>query len=96
MFAFSRHPRRLAAALLTVVAWVTASVVVSATAAMAKVGPDDSSFVTQTQTRTITVTAVDWSQLAITAVAAAAIGVAATLAIQLVVHRTHRHSMAHA
>jgi hypothetical protein len=39
---------------------------------------------------------VDWSQLAITAVAAAAIGVAATLAIQLVVHRSHQHSMAHA
>ena len=94
MFAFSRHPRRLAAALLTVVAWVTASVVVSATAAMAKVGPDDPGFVTST--RTVTVTPVHWNQLAITAVAAAAIGVAATLAIQLVVHRTHRHSMAHA
>ena len=94
MFAFSHHPRRLAAALLTVVAWVTASVVVSATAAMAKVGPDNPGFVTST--RTVTVTTVDWNQLAITAVAAAAIGVAATLAIQLVVHRTHRHSMAHA
>ena len=94
MFAISRHPRRLAAALLTVVAWVTASVVVSATAALAKVGPDNEGFVTQT--RTVTVTEVDWSQLAITAVAAAAIGVAATLAIQLVVHRSHRHSMAHA
>jgi hypothetical protein len=94
MFAISRHPRRLAAALLTIVAWVTASVVVSATAALAKVGPDNEGFVTQT--RTVTVTEVDWSQLAITAVAAAAIGVAATLAIQLVVHRSHQHSMAHA
>ena len=95
MFAIARHPRRhFAAALLTLVAWVAASVVVSATAALAKVGPDDPGFVTQT--RTVTVTDVDWSQLAITAVAAAAIGVAATLAIQLVVHRAHRHSMAHA
>jgi hypothetical protein len=94
MFAFSRHPRRLAAALLTVAAWVAASVVVSATAALAKVGPDDPGFVTQT--RTVTVTTVDWNQLAITAVAAAAIGIAGTLAVQLVVHRAHRHSMAHA
>ena len=94
MFAISRHPGRLTAALLTVVAWVIASVVVSATAALAKLGPDNPGFVTQT--RTVTVTEVDWSQLAITAVAAAAIGVAATLAIQLVVHRAHRHSMAHA
>ncbi len=61
----------------------------------AKVGPNDTAgFVTPT--RTVTVATVDWSQLAITAVAAAAIGVAATLAIQLVVHRAHRHSMAHA
>jgi hypothetical protein len=94
MFAFSRHPRRLTAALLTVVAWVTASVVVSATAALAKVGPDDPGFFTQT--RTVTVTTIDWNQLAITAAAACAIGVAATLAVQLVLHRAHRHSMAHA
>jgi hypothetical protein len=94
MFAFSRHQRRLTAALLTAVAWVTASVVLSATAALAEVGPDDPGFVTPT--RTVTVTTADWSQLAITAIAAAAIGVAATLAVQLVVHRSHRHSMAHA
>ena len=48
-------------------------------------------FVTPTQT--VTVATVDWSQLAITAVAAAAIGVAATLAILLVVRHGHRHSM---
>ena len=95
MFAIARHPRRYFAAVLTLVAWVAASVVVSATSAAAKVGPNDTAgFVTPT--RTVTVATVDWSQLAITAVAAAAIGVAATLAIQLVVHRAHRHSMAHA
>jgi hypothetical protein len=94
MFAFSRHPRRLAAALLTVVAWVTASVVASASAALAKVGPDDASFVTQT--RTVTVIAVDWSQLALTAAAACAVGVAATLAIQLVVRHGRHPSAAHA
>lgn len=94
MFAFSRHPRRLAAALLTVVTWVTASVVASASAALAKVGPDDASFVTQT--RTVTVTEVDWSQLALTAAAACAIGIAATLAIQLVVHHGQHAAATHA
>ncbi len=94
MFAFSRHPRRLAAALLTVLAWVTASVVVSATAALAKVGPDDPGFVTQTHS--VTVTEVDSSQLALTAAAACAIGIAATLAIQLVLRHGRHPSTAHA
>ena len=94
MFAFSRHPRRLAAALLTVVAWVAASIVQSATAALAKVGPDDASFVTQT--RTVTITTVDWNQLALTAAAACAIGVAATLAVMLIVRHGRHPSAAHA
>jgi hypothetical protein len=94
MFAITRHPRRLAVAILTVVAWVTASVVASASAAVAKVGPDDASFVTQT--RTVTVIAVDWNQLALTAAAACAVGVAATLAIQLVVRHGRHPSAAHA
>jgi hypothetical protein len=94
MYAFSRHPRRLVAALLTVAAWVTASVVVSASAALAKVGPDDASFVTQT--RTVTITTVDWNQLAMTAAAACAIGVAATLAVLLIVRHGRHAATAHA
>jgi uncharacterized membrane protein len=94
MFAFSRHPRRFAAALLTLIAWVTASVLVSATAALAKVGPDDPGFVTPT--RSVTVTEMDWSQLALTAAAACVIGIAATLAVQLVVRHGRHPSAAHA
>ena len=94
MFAFTRHPRRFAAALLTAVAWVSASVVVSATAALAKVAPDDPGFVTPT--RSVTVTEVDSSQLALTAAAACAIGIAATLAIQVVVRHGRHASAAHA
>jgi hypothetical protein len=94
MFAFSPHPRRLAAALLTVVAWVAASVVVSATAAVAKVGPEDPGVATPP--KTVTLTAVDWGQLALTAVAACAIGVAATLAVQMVVRHSRHASAAHA
>jgi len=95
MFAITRHPRRFFAAVLTLVAWVAASVVVSATSAAAKVGPNDTAgFVTPSQT--VTVATVDWSQLAITAAAACAIGVAATFAILLVVRHGRHTSAAHA
>ena len=50
MFAITRHPRRFGTAVLTLVAWVAASVIVSATSASAKVGPDDTGFVTPPQT----------------------------------------------
>jgi hypothetical protein len=88
----SRTRRRLALASLTLVVWLT----VSAAVAAAKVGPDTPEGAVPTPTRTVVVTTVDWGQLAITAVAAAAIGVAATLAVQMVLHRAHRHSMVHA
>ena len=95
MFAITRHPRRFSAAVLTLIAWVAATIVVSATSAAAKVGPDDTTgFVTPSQT--VTVASVDWSQLAITAAAACAIGVAATLAILLAVRHSRRTSTAHA
>jgi hypothetical protein len=87
-----RIRRRLAAATLTLVAWLT----VSATAALAKVGPDTPEGAVPTQTRTVVVTTVDWSQLLITAAVACLVGVLATLAIQLVVRHGHRPSMAHA
>ena len=66
MFAITRHPRRFAAAVLTLVAWVAASVVVSATSAVAKVGPNDTA-ASSPRPQTVTVATVDWSQLAITA-----------------------------
>jgi hypothetical protein len=94
MFAITRHPRRFGTAVITLVAWVAASVIVTATSASAKVGPDDTGFVTTPQT--LTVTTVDWGQLAITAAMACAIGVAATLAILLVVRHGRRTSAAHA
>ena len=88
----SRTRRRLALATLTLVVWLT----VSAAVAAAKVGPDIPEGAVPTPTRTVVVTTVDWTQLALVALAACLIGVAATLAVQLVVHRSHRHSMAHA
>jgi hypothetical protein len=95
MFAITRHPRRFGATLVTLVAWVAAYVVVSATSAAAKVGPNDTSgFITPSQT--VTVATVDWSQIAIAAAAACAIGVAATLAILLVVRHSRHTSTAHA
>ena len=86
----SRHARQFGAAILAALAWVT----VAAGTALAKVGPEDPGFVTPT--RTETVTTVDWTQLALTAAAACLIGVAATLAIQLVVRHGRHTSTAHA
>ncbi|HEV7189547.1 MAG TPA: hypothetical protein VGN28_16770 [Blastococcus sp.] len=88
----SHHRRRLALATLTLVVWLT----VSAAVAAAKVGPDTPEGAVPTPTRTVLVTTVDWAQLALTAAVACLVGVLATLAIQLVVHHSHRHSMAHA
>ena len=87
------HPiQRMSAVALTVAVWV----VVAANAASAKSPPDDPGVAFVTQPAVIVVEPVSWTRYALVAVAACLIGVAATLAIQLVVHRTHRHSMAHA
>jgi hypothetical protein len=86
----SRHSRRIAAAALTMLVWVT----IGATTALAKVGPEDPGFVTPTRTQTVTT--VDWTQLAVTAIAACLIGVAATLLVQLVVRQSRHASTAHA
>ncbi len=80
----SHTTRRVGFALAAVVAWIT----LRATTALAKVGPDDPSYVTAP--RTITVTTVDWNQLAVTATAACLIGVAATVAVQLVIRHSRR------
>jgi hypothetical protein len=88
----SRTPRRLALATTTFIVLL----MMGATAAWAKVGPDTPEGAVPTQTRTVTVTYVDWGQLALAAVAACAIGIAATLAVQAVLRHSHRQSMAHA
>jgi hypothetical protein len=85
MSAPSRHTTRITATLLAVLAWVA----VSATTALAQVGPNDPGV--PTQPRTVTVTTVDFGQLAVTAAAACALGIAVTLVVQLVL-RHSRHA----
>jgi hypothetical protein len=84
MYALSRTARRVGVALLAVVAWVT----LGAGTAKAKVGPDNAGYTTAP--RTVTITTVDWSQLAVTATAACLIGVAASVAVMLVVRHSRR------
>ena len=88
----SHHRRRLALATLTLVVWLT----VSAAVAAAKVGPDTPKgpfrrrrepSSSPPSTGPSSPSRPRWPP---------AIGIAATLAIQLVVHHSHRHSMAHA
>ena len=87
------HPiQRLSAVALTVAVWV----VLAASAASAKIPPDDPGAVFITQPAVVIVEPVSWARYALVAVAACLIGIAATLAVQLVVHHSHRHSMAHA
>lgn len=88
----ARSLRCLAIATLTLIAWLT----VSAGVSFAKTGPDDPLPAVPTEPRTVVLTTVDWSQLAVTAAVACLIGVAATLAIQFVLHRAYRPSPAHA
>jgi hypothetical protein len=85
-----RTIRRLTVTVLAVTVWLA----VGASTALAKVGPDDPA--QPTPSRTVTVTTVDWNQLALTAAVACLIGIAATVAVQLVVRRSHRASIAHA
>jgi hypothetical protein len=84
--------RRVALATLTLVVWLT----VSAAVAVAKVGPNGPEGAAPTETRTVVVSTVDWNQLAIAAAAACAIGVAATLAVLLIVRHGRHASAAHA
>lgn len=87
------HPiERLSAVALTVAVWV----VVAASAASAKTSPDDPGAAIVFQPAVATVEPVSWTRYALVAVAAGLVGVAATLVVQLVVHRSHQHSMAHA
>lgn len=84
--------RRLSAVALTVAVWV----VVTASLASAKVPPDDPSAVFVTQPAVVVTESVGWTRYAIVAIAACLVGIAATLAFELILHRTRRHSMAHA
>jgi hypothetical protein len=87
----SPHRRRLTAAALATAAWI----VLGAASAFAKVGPDDPGSAI-TPSSPVPVSATDWSQLAMMSAAACLIGVAATLAVQLAVRRSHRRSVVHA
>jgi len=87
------HPiRRLSAVTLTVAVWLA----LVASAASAKTPPDDPSDVFVTQPAVVVTESVSWTRYALVALAACLIGIAATVAIQLILRRTHRHSMAHA
>jgi hypothetical protein len=87
------HPiRRLSAVALGVAAWI----VLTASMASAKVPPDDPTAVFVTQPAVVVTESMSWTRYALVAIAACLVGIAATLAVQLILHRAHRHSMAHA
>lgn len=87
------HPvRRLSATLLTLVVWG----VLIASVAQAKVGPDDPGGGFVTQPAVVVTEPVSWTRYALVAAVACLVGVAATLAIQLVLRHGRRPSMAHA
>jgi len=77
---------------LTAAVWV----VLAGSAAFAKVPPDEPTAVFVTQPAVVVTEAVSWTRYALVAVAACLVGIAATLAVQLILHRAHRHSVAHA
>jgi hypothetical protein len=87
------HPiRRLSAVALGVAVWLA----LAASTASAKTPPDDPSDVFVTQPAVVLTESVSWTRYALVAAAACLVGIAATLAVQLILHRTHRHSIAHA
>jgi hypothetical protein len=84
--------RRLSAAVLTLAVWV----VLAAGAAHAKVGPDEAETAFVTQPAVVITESVSWTRYALVAVAACLIGVAATLAVQLIARHGRYASAAHA
>jgi hypothetical protein len=91
----TRSVRGLTAAVLAVAAWV----VIGAAAAYAKVGPDDPNapYVTRPDPSVVVVLEpVSWTRYALVAALACLVGIAATLAVQLVVRHSRRTSMVHA
>jgi hypothetical protein len=87
------HPiRRLSAVALSVAVWLA----LATSTASAKTPPDDPSDVFVTQPVVVVTESVSWTRYALVAVAACLVGIAATLAVQLILHHNHRQSMAHA
>ena len=82
--------RRLSVTVLTFVA----AVLLGTGPAYARVAPDGPDFVTPPTT--ITVTTTDFTQLGLVAAAACLVGIALTIAVQLVVRSSHRSGIAHA
>ena len=87
------HPVRIvSASLLALVVWG----VVIASAAQAKVGPDDPGGGFITQPPAVITEPVSWTRYALVAAVACLVGITATLAVQFVLHHGRRASMAHA
>ena len=87
------HPvRRMSACLVAVIIWA----VLLAGAAQARAGPDDPSAPYVTQPAVVIVEPVSWTRYALVAAVACLVGIAATLAVQLVLRRGRRAAMAHA
>ena len=93
------HPvRRLSATALAISVWI----VLAATAAQAKVGPEDPDTAFITQPAVVTAPSVSWTHDALVAGLACLIGVAVTFALLLVLrpghdsHDSHESSVMHA
>jgi hypothetical protein len=87
------HPvRRVSATLLALVVWG----VLLAGAAQAKVSPDDPSAPFVTQPAVVITEPVSWTRYAVVAAVACLVGVATTLAVQLILGHGRRASVAHA
>ena len=82
--------RRLFATVLTFAALVA----LGSGPAYAKVAPDGPEFVTPPTTTMVTTT--DLTQLGLVAAVAALVGIAATIAVLLVIRHSHRSRIAHA
>lgn len=93
------HPvRRLSATALAISVWI----VLAATAAQAKVGPEDPGAAFITEPTVVTGPSVSWTHDALVAGLACLIGVAVTFALQLVIrpghhsHDSHESGVVHA
>ena len=84
--------RRLSAAFAAMTVWA----VLVAGAARAEVGPNDPGGGFVTRPAVVITESVGWTRYAVVALAGCLIGVAATLAVQLVLRRSRRTSIAHA
>lgn len=85
---------QIARRLFTTVLTFAALVALGSSPAYAKVAPDGPEFVTPPTT--VTVTSTNLTQLGLVAAVAALVGIAATIAVLIVVRHTHKSGIAHA